>query len=98
MGLASGGAVTSPSGTYFYYDGWNLIQEGDGTANNVARVYVHGGRVDEMVASQSGGAWHYHHYDARGHCILLTGADGSLLEQDQVRRVRFPKISQCARY
>jgi RHS repeat-associated protein len=37
--------------------------------------------VDEIVASQAGGQWAYHHYDARGHCILLTNASGGLLEQ-----------------
>ena len=67
----------SPAGsnpaTYFYYDGWNMIQEGV-NANAPNRVYVHGARVDEIVAScvWSGSHWAYHHYDARGHCILLT--------------------------
>jgi RHS repeat-associated protein len=67
--------------TYFYYDEWNLIQEGT-TATVVDRVYVHGNRVDEIVASAASGNWLYHHYDARGHCILQTSAtDGGLQEQ-----------------
>ena len=78
MGDATGGAAYNPS--YFYYDGWNLVQEGI-TANNVARQYVHGGRVDEIVASQAGGVWNFHHYDARGHCILLTGTSAIIVEQ-----------------
>jgi RHS repeat-associated protein len=98
MGPDTGGAVGSNPATYFYYDseslreqgGWNLLQEGNGTANNVARVYVHGGRVDEMVASQGGGQWRYHHYDARGHCLLLTGPTGSLLEQYEYDAFGFP--------
>jgi RHS repeat-associated protein len=72
-------ANTNPA-TYYYYDGWNLIQEVN-SANNAARVYVHGGRVDEIVASQANGQWAYHHYDARGHCILLTDPSGNILEQ-----------------
>jgi RHS repeat-associated protein len=61
--------------TYYYYDGWNLVQEGPSGAS-ADRTYVHGARVDEIVASQAGGSWCYHHYDARGHCILLTNAVG----------------------
>jgi RHS repeat-associated protein len=90
MGPDTGGAVGSNPATYFYYDGWNLLQEGNGTANNVARVYVHGGRVDEIVASQGGGQWRYHHYDARGHCILLTSPSGALLEQYDYDAFGFP--------
>jgi RHS repeat-associated protein len=90
MGPDTGGAVGSNPATYFYYDGWNLLQEGNGTANNVARIYVHGGRVDEIVASQGGGQWRYHHYDARGHCILLTGSNASLLEQYDYDAFGFP--------
>jgi RHS repeat-associated protein len=37
--------------------------------------------VDEIVASLTGGAWNYHHYDARGHCILLTAPNGNVIEQ-----------------
>ena len=72
-------ANTNPA-TYYYYDGWNLVQEGP-SASSADRIYVHGGRVDEIVASQAGGVWRYHHYDARGHCILLTDASGGILEQ-----------------
>jgi|GEM_PF-6925528 len=71
---------TNPA-TYYYYDGWNLVQEGS-TGNVADRVYVHGGRVDEIVASQvGGGEWRHHHYDARGHCIMLTDPSGAIREQ-----------------
>ena len=90
MGPDTGGAVTTVQATYFYYDGWDLLQEGNETANNVARLYVHGGRVDEIVASQGGGQWRYHHYDARGHCILLTSSNGTLMEQYDYDAFGFP--------
>jgi len=62
-------------------DGWNLIQEGP-SATSASRNYVHGARVDEIVeSSNSAGQFAYHHYDARGHCILLTDASGGILEQ-----------------
>ena len=80
MGDATGNPAGSTPPTYLYYDGSNLVQEGI-TANNVARQYVHGGRVDEIVASQTGGVWNFHHYDARGHCILLAGASAIIVEQ-----------------
>jgi RHS repeat-associated protein len=70
---------TNPA-TYYYYEGWNLIQEGSSAAA-ADRTYVHGGRVDEMVASQIGGVWNYHQYDARGHCTLLTDTSGGIREQ-----------------
>jgi RHS repeat-associated protein len=70
---------TNPA-TYLYYDGWNLVQEGS-SANVADRVYVHGGRVDEIVASWTGGEWRHHHYDARGHCIMLTDPSGLIREQ-----------------
>ena len=63
MGTIDGVPVGSNPTTYFYYDGWNLVQEGP-SASSADRIYVHGGRVDEIVASQVGGLWYNHHYDA----------------------------------
>jgi RHS repeat-associated protein len=76
----SGDPNTTTAATYFYYDGWNLIQEGPSAAL-VDRTYVHGARVDEIVASRVSGAWYHHLYDARGHCIMLTNTSGGIQEQ-----------------
>ncbi|HEV2841675.1 MAG TPA: RHS repeat-associated core domain-containing protein [Chthoniobacterales bacterium] len=86
-----GNSTGGPTGpiTYFYYDGWNLVQEGP-NASTADRLYVHGGRVDEIVASQVGGQWYNHHYDARGHCILLTTASGVLEQQYDYDAFGFP--------
>jgi RHS repeat-associated protein len=70
---------TNPA-TYYYYDGWDLVQEGP-SASIADKLYVHGGRVDEIVASQLGGQWYHHHYDASGHCIMLTDTGGTIQEQ-----------------
>jgi RHS repeat-associated protein len=78
--LGNGSRVPTGPITYFYYDGWNLVQEGP-NASTADRLYVHGGRVDEIVASKLGGQWYHHHYDARGHCILLTNSGGAIQEQ-----------------
>jgi RHS repeat-associated protein len=76
--------------TYFYYDGWSLIQEG-GSATNATRLYVHGARVDEMVAQTTpGNSWRYFQYDARGHCILQTDASGDIAEQYDYDAFGFP--------
>jgi len=81
MGDANQQPLSSNAITYFYYDDWNLIQEGT-TAGVADRVYVHGNRLDEIVASRAtGGNWLYHHYDARGNCILQTNPSGGLQEQ-----------------
>jgi RHS repeat-associated protein len=57
-----------------------MIQEGP-SASVADRTYVHGARVDEIVASQVSGVWYNHHYDAQGNCILLSTASGGLQEQ-----------------
>jgi RHS repeat-associated protein len=84
----SGTLANSP--TYFYYDGWSLVQEGS-SASNSTRVYVHGGRVDEIVAQITpGNNWRYFQYDARGHCTLQTDASGDIVEQYDYDAFGFP--------
>ncbi|MEN3368724.1 MAG: hypothetical protein V7609_867 [Verrucomicrobiota bacterium] len=80
--VGESGDVYSNPATYFHYDGWNLLQEGS-NAWGPARVYVHGNRIDEIVWSYNTftGAQAFRHYDARGHCTLLTDSVGGILEQ-----------------
>jgi RHS repeat-associated protein len=80
--VSDSGDVYSNPAIYFHYDGWNLLQEGS-NAWGPARVYVHGNRVDEIVWSYntSTGDQAFHHYDARGHCTLLTDSGGNIMEQ-----------------
>jgi RHS repeat-associated protein len=82
---SNGGLVPPPESnpaTYFYYEGWNLIQEGP-AFNSASRNYVHGARVDEIVKQITPSNWweRYFHYDARGHCTLQTDAGGGVVEQ-----------------
>jgi RHS repeat-associated protein len=84
-GLTGNNLVPEPgdsTATYFYYDGWNLIQEGPSAAV-ASRNYIHGARVDEIVKQITPGNWweRYFHYDARGHCSLQTDAGGNIVEQ-----------------
>jgi RHS repeat-associated protein len=82
--VGASGDSTTPFATFLYYDGWNLIQEGTGaSASSTQRLYVHGGCVDEIVKSINYGSGQsaFHHYDARGHCTLLTNTSGLILEQ-----------------
>ena len=72
--------ANSNPATYYYYDGSNMIQEGPSNGP-ASRVYVHGGRVDEIVASQAGSVWSHHHYDGQGNCIMLTDTNGGIREQ-----------------
>ena len=80
--VGDSGDIYSNPATYFHYDAWNLLQEGN-NAWGPARVYVHGNRVDEIVWSYNTftGDQAFHHYDARGHCTLLTDSPGNILEQ-----------------
>src|SRR5205823_5616274 len=61
--------------TYFYYDGWGLIEELSANWD----VYLLGNPVDEIVADFSAlnYQWMIHHSDARGHCTLLTDWGGN---------------------
>jgi len=72
----------NPVATYLYYDGWNLVQEGT-APNSPTRLYVHGGRVDEVVAqiNPENNTLRYFQYDARGHCTFQTDTSGQIMEQ-----------------
>jgi RHS repeat-associated protein len=83
------GAPVGAAATYYYYDGSDLVQEGP-VGSLADRTYVHGGRVDEIVASQVGGLWYNHHYDGQGNCIMLTTANGGVQEQYDYDAFGFP--------
>jgi RHS repeat-associated protein len=97
MGNVNGEPVGSNPATYLYYDGWNLVQEGN-TPNAPTRLYVHGGRVDEIVAQITpANNWlRYFHYDARGHCTLQTDASGNIMEQYEYDAFGLPYIYDAA--
>ena len=79
-----GPSIESGTATYFYYDGWSLIQEGP-SATAIDRIYMLGNRVDEIVADYAvaNGQWMFHHSEGRGHNMLLTAANGTLAEQNE---------------
>lgn len=87
---------TNPA-TYLYYDGWNLAQEG-GSVTGASRYYLHGGRTDEIVATFNAATsqWGYHHYDLRGHCIMITDGGGNLMEQYEYDAFGKPYFSDAA--
>jgi RHS repeat-associated protein len=86
---ASGNPNTATGATFFYYDGWNLIQEGLGSTL-VDRTYVHGGREDEIVASRVNGTWYHHLYDGQGNCIIQSGDNGRVQVQYDYDAFGFP--------
>jgi RHS repeat-associated protein len=88
--------IDSNPATYYYYDGWNLIQDGP-QSWNAEKSYIHGARVDELVASyRVGGDVVYHHYDARGHCTMLTDSAGTIREQYEYDAFGFPYFYDAA--
>jgi RHS repeat-associated protein len=94
-GPASAGTPGYNPATYFYYDGSNMIQEGP-SASVADRTYVHGGGVDEIVASQVSGVWYNHLYDGQGNCILLSTASGGLQEQYDYDAFGYPYFYTAA--
>jgi RHS repeat-associated protein len=95
--VSDSGDLYSNPATYFHYDGWNLLEEG-GNAWGPERVYVHGTRIDEIVWSYntSTGDQAFHHYDARGHCTLLTDSLGGILEQYEYDAFGWPYFYDAA--
>jgi RHS repeat-associated protein len=82
---------SAPNGvTYYYYEGWDLIQET--AAGSASRYCVHGARVDEVVKQmiQYNPAPRFFHYDARGHCTLQTDASGNIAEQYEYDAFGYP--------
>jgi RHS repeat-associated protein len=66
--------------TFFYYDGWNLIEERDDLDAQLARC-VHGVSTDELLARITPTTLSYYHYDALGSAVALTDANGNVTER-----------------
>ena len=68
--------------SYQIYDGWNLIEDRNGTGALVAR-YVHGPNVDELLmkveATTEGMQTVYYHEDRLGSVTHLTDASGTVV-------------------
>jgi RHS repeat-associated protein len=65
---------------FFVYDGWDLIEERDGS-NNVLATYVHGVKQDELLTRTSGSTTVYYHHNANGNVANLTNASGTVVEK-----------------
>ncbi|MEY2520294.1 MAG: hypothetical protein QOF24_2053 [Verrucomicrobiota bacterium] len=74
--------ANSNPATYLYYDGWSLIQDGAGPWNPTT-IYAYGNRTDDVLTTYNFGTGQgtFRQYDANGNCSLLTGDDGSIVEQ-----------------
>ncbi len=66
--------------SYQLYDGWNLIEDCDGSGALVAR-YVHGPNVDELLMKVEGTQTVYYHEDRLGSVTHLTDASGTVVER-----------------
>lgn len=73
------GQKLSPT-TFYYYDGWNLIEERDSAGTEIAH-YVHGIKTDELLVRVTPAATSYYHQDALGSTIALTDALGNVVER-----------------
>ncbi len=62
------------------YSGWNLIEERDDQDRQKAR-YIHGRKVDEIIAMVNRHGIFYPHHDALGNVTMLTDSDGKLVER-----------------
>ena len=66
--------------TYLIYDGWNLVAEYD-AAGVLTTQYIHGPRVDEILAKVTTTSTTFPLPDALGSTIAVTDASGTGLER-----------------
>lgn len=66
--------------TLNYYDDWNLIEERDDSDKQQAR-YIHGARMDEIIAFINRKGVFYPHYDVLGNVTMLTDEQGNIVER-----------------
>jgi RHS repeat-associated protein len=66
--------------TYLIYDGWNLVAEYN-AAGTLTTQYIHGPRVDEILAKVTPASTTFPLPDALGSTIAVTDASGVVLER-----------------
>jgi RHS repeat-associated protein len=62
------------------YANWNLIEERDNSDQQQAR-YIHGARIDEIIAFVNRNGVFYPHYDVLGNVTMLTDEQGNVVER-----------------
>lgn len=89
-GLNAGWEVVSSK--FFYYDGWDLIEEHTDRGDLIA-AYLHGVRADEMIAKfEPENGTVYYHTDAEGSVVALTNTSGTVVERYTYDIFGKPKI------
>jgi RHS repeat-associated protein len=73
---------------YLTYDGWSLLEDRDG-AGRLSAKHLHGGSVDEVLATVTPAGARYLHQDGLGNVVALTDGSGAMLE-----RVRYDAYGQ----
>jgi RHS repeat-associated protein len=73
---------------YLTYDGWSLLEDRDNTGRLSAK-HLHGGSMDEVLATVTPTGARYLHQDGLGNVVALTDGSGSVLE-----RVRYDAYGQ----
>jgi RHS repeat-associated protein len=66
--------------TRYYYDGWQEIEEQNGTNATVA-TYVYGNGIDELLTMDRGGQRRFFHEDSLGSIRKVTDNTGGIVEQ-----------------
>jgi RHS repeat-associated protein len=65
--------------TFFVYDGDDIIADYS-SAGTLLREYIHGDKVDEILAMQAGANTYYYHYDGLGSVTEITDDTGAIVE------------------
>lgn len=84
-------SVATAAITNYIYDGWNVIEERDGSSVVLAS-YVYGSKVDEPVSMERNGEIYFYHADTLGNIIALTNGGGNLVEKYKYDSYGKPEI------
>jgi RHS repeat-associated protein len=71
--------TVNSTSTFFVYDGDDIIADYS-SAGTLLREYIHGDKVDEILAMQAGTNTYYYHYDGLGSVTEITDDTGSIIE------------------
>ena len=81
--------------TFFYFDGWSLIDERDASDVQQAQ-YVNGAMLDEILSKTANGAAVYYHHDSIGNVTQLTDGTGTVVEGYSYDVFGFPTIKDAS--
>lgn len=77
----SGNLAPLPPDVYYFYDGWQVVEERDNPGGTTLATYVHGLYVDEVLNMRRFGQDYFFHADDMHNVMAVTDAGGQVVER-----------------